>query len=101
LNVRHFSSDAEVFAAAETWLDGQLSELFLRGLQKLEQRAKKCIQLRGEYVELIPSLFAVACFLPGRAKDLSAPLVPAPGCEIPSTFHQHRRSDKITNRPIT
>jgi len=36
---------------AETWLDGQLSEFFLSGLQKLEQRAKKCIELRGEYVE--------------------------------------------------
>ena len=32
----HFSSDAEVIAAAETWLDGQTSELFLSGLQKLE-----------------------------------------------------------------
>ena len=32
----HFSSDAEVIAAAETWLDGQLSELFLSDLQKLE-----------------------------------------------------------------
>ena len=32
----HFSSDAEVIAAAETWLDGQLSEFFLSGLQKLE-----------------------------------------------------------------
>ena len=30
--VRHFSSDAEVNAAAETWLDGQLSEFFLSGL---------------------------------------------------------------------
>jgi hypothetical protein len=48
---------------------------FLSGLQKLEQRVKKCIELRGEYVESIPSLVAVACFLPGRAKDLSAPLV--------------------------
>ena len=28
---------------------------------------------RGEYVEQIPSLVAVACVLPGRAKDLSAP----------------------------
>ena len=36
LKVRHFSSDAEVIAAAETWSDGQLSELFLSGLQKLE-----------------------------------------------------------------
>ena len=32
----HFSSDAEVIAAAETWLDGQHSELFLSGLQKLD-----------------------------------------------------------------
>ena len=36
LNGRHFSSDAEVIAAAETWLDGQPSELFLSGLQNLD-----------------------------------------------------------------
>ena len=30
---RHFSSDAEVIAAAETWLDGQPSEFLLSGLQ--------------------------------------------------------------------
>ena len=60
-------------SAAETWLDGQLSENFLSGLQTLEQGAKKCIALRGEYVEKFPSLFAVVCFLPGRVKDLSAP----------------------------
>jgi len=51
LKGRHFSSDAEVIAAAETWLDGQRSEFFLSGLQKLGQRAKKFIELRGEYVE--------------------------------------------------
>ena len=51
LKSRHFSSDAEVIAAAETWLDRQTSEFFLSGLQKLEQRVKKCIELRGEYVE--------------------------------------------------
>jgi len=28
LKGRHFSSDAEIIAAAETWLDGQLSEFF-------------------------------------------------------------------------
>ena len=50
-----------------------LLNFFLRGLQKLEQWAKKCIELRGEYVEQIPSLVAVACFLHGQAKDLSAP----------------------------
>jgi len=48
----HFSSDAEVIAATETWLDGQPSDFFfLSCLQKLEQRAKKCIELRGECVE--------------------------------------------------
>ena len=52
LKDRHFSSDAEVIAAAETWLDGQPSEFFfLSGLQTLEQRAKTCIELRGEFVE--------------------------------------------------
>jgi len=28
LKGRHFSSDAEVIAAAQTWVDGQTSELF-------------------------------------------------------------------------
>ena len=51
LKSRHFSSDTEVIAATETWLDGQPSEFFLSGVQKLEQRAKKCIQLHGEYIE--------------------------------------------------
>ena len=32
----HFSSDAEVMVATETWLEGQISEFFLSGLQKLE-----------------------------------------------------------------
>jgi len=32
------------------WTDN-LPNFFLSGLQKLEQRAKKCIELRGEYVE--------------------------------------------------
>jgi len=50
LKVRHFSSDAEVIAAAETWLDGQPADFF-SGLQKLEQWAKKCNQLRGEHAE--------------------------------------------------
>jgi hypothetical protein len=50
----YFSSDMEVIAAAGTWFDRQPSEfllLLLSGLQKLEQRAKKCVELRGEYVE--------------------------------------------------
>jgi histone-lysine N-methyltransferase SETMAR len=40
LKCRYFSSDAE------TILDGQPSDFF--GLHNLEQRAKKCTELRGE-----------------------------------------------------
>ena len=36
LKNHHFSSDTEVTAAVETWLDGQ-PEFFLSGLQKSEQ----------------------------------------------------------------
>ncbi len=47
----HFSPDREVIAAVETWLDRQPSEFFFSGLQNLEQWAKKCTELRGEYIE--------------------------------------------------
>ena len=43
----------EVIAAAETWLEGKPSEFF--------------------FLVACESLVAVACFLPGRAKHLSAP----------------------------
>jgi len=39
LKCRHFSSDAEVIAATETWLKDNLLIFFLSGLQKLQQRA--------------------------------------------------------------
>ena len=47
LKGHHFSSDVEVIAATETWLDGQPYEFFLSGLQKLELWAKKYMELRG------------------------------------------------------
>ena len=46
-----FFVDVEVIAAAKVWLDAQPSEFFLSDFQKLEQRVKKCTELRGEYVE--------------------------------------------------
>ena len=56
MNISHFLSDVKVIAAAETWLDGQFYELFLSALEKLEQRANWCIELRRNYVEEIHSL---------------------------------------------
>ena len=47
--------------------------IFLSDLQKLQESAKKCTALRGEYVEHIPSFFAVDIFLPGWVTNLSAP----------------------------
>ena len=47
LKGRHISSDAEVIAAAETCLDGQLSEFFFSGLQKLEQRSRRVLSFVG------------------------------------------------------
>jgi hypothetical protein len=47
----HFLSEMEVIAATEMWLGEQCSEFFLSGLKKLEQWAKKCIELRGECFE--------------------------------------------------
>jgi hypothetical protein len=46
----------------------------LSGLKNLEQRVKKFVELRGEDAENIPSLVAVIYILPGRDKNLSAPL---------------------------
>ena len=51
LKGRHVSSDAEFIAAIEDLVRQTNFWIFLSGLQKLEQWAKKCIQLRGEYVE--------------------------------------------------
>jgi hypothetical protein len=40
-----------VIAVAESWLDGQPSEIFLSRLKMLEQWAEQCIALCGECVE--------------------------------------------------
>jgi len=51
LKGRQFSSDMEVIAATRPGWTDNLLNFFLSGLQKLEQWAKKCIELRREYVE--------------------------------------------------
>ena len=68
-----FSSDAKVIATANIWLNGEYTAFF-SVFHILEERAKKCIELRGAYAEYIPRFVAVASFFPGRAKDLPAAL---------------------------
>jgi len=43
----------EFTAATETLLDGLPSEFFLSDLQKLQQQAKKLIELRGKYSDTL------------------------------------------------
>jgi histone-lysine N-methyltransferase SETMAR len=52
LKGRHFSSDTEVIAAAETWLDGQPSEFFFfGGLQNFLHRDINCPLIRVGLLE--------------------------------------------------
>jgi hypothetical protein len=49
LKGRHFSSDMEIIAATETCWTDNLLNFFFEWLAKLEQRAKECIELNGEF----------------------------------------------------
>lgn len=51
LKGRKFSSNEEVIEAVEVWFAEQEETFFLKGLETLQVRCNKCIQLRGEYVE--------------------------------------------------
>jgi len=47
LKVRHFSSDAEVIAAAETWLGGQSSEFFLVACKSYSNGLRSVLSVVG------------------------------------------------------
>jgi len=51
LKGRKFSSNEEGIKAVEVWFAQQEETFFLKGLETLQVRCNKCIQLRGEYVE--------------------------------------------------
>ena len=53
LSSTYFSNDNDVIASVEVFLQGQ-DKLFYKtgiGLQKLQKRWKKCIEVGGDYVE--------------------------------------------------
>ncbi|CAK1591719.1 unnamed protein product [Parnassius mnemosyne] len=51
LRGKKFEDDSEVMAAVEAFWEGQDKEFFLKGIQFLEKRWTKCIDLLGDYVE--------------------------------------------------
>lgn len=46
-----FPSDDDVMTAVKDWLEDQSPDFFLNGLQRLEHRWVKCIEVDGDYVE--------------------------------------------------
>eukprot|EP00117_Sycon_ciliatum_P018395 scpid29559/ scgid17022/ Histone-lysine N-methyltransferase SETMAR; SET domain and mariner transposase fusion gene-containing protein; Histone-lysine N-methyltransferase; Mariner transposase Hsmar1 len=47
----HFTSNDDVMAAVDDFLDDQDVEFFRTGLEKLEYRSSKCIEVKVDYIE--------------------------------------------------
>ena len=48
---RHFTTDDEVMDAVDTYLQDRDSEFYNRGIKALQHRWRKCVDLKGDYVE--------------------------------------------------
>jgi hypothetical protein len=46
-----FLTTEDAMSAAYEWFAAQPSAFYLGSLEKLEQNSKKCVQLKGEYIE--------------------------------------------------
>ena len=51
LKDQHFSCDEEVKSAVMKWFQKQNTNFFKGGFQKLVQRWRKCVEVRGDFVE--------------------------------------------------
>jgi hypothetical protein len=51
LGGRRFKSDEEVKDAVKEWLNGLAAEVYDVGIQKLDTRYDKCLNVGGDYVE--------------------------------------------------
>jgi hypothetical protein len=51
LRGKGFSSDEDVKEAVTTWFEEQSKDFFSMGINSLEQKWAKCIELLGEYIE--------------------------------------------------
>jgi len=51
LSGTHFSSDIDVIASVEVFLQGQDELFYKTGIQKLQKRWNKCIEVSRDYVE--------------------------------------------------
>lgn len=51
LKGRNYSSDKNVMEAVESWFVDQEGTYFLKDLKALQGHCKKCVELRGVYLE--------------------------------------------------
>ena len=51
LKGNRYDNDEQVIADAEDWFEHQPQEFYLRGIQALQHRWRKCIETYGDYVE--------------------------------------------------
>jgi histone-lysine N-methyltransferase SETMAR len=51
LHCRQFGSDEEEKEVVHTWIREQPKNFFSNGIKKLVDRYKKCVEMRGNYVE--------------------------------------------------
>ena len=51
LEGKRFSSDQEVFAAVDEYFKGFETAYFLEGIEKLEERWTKCVEIERDHVE--------------------------------------------------
>jgi len=105
LKVRHFSSDAEVIAAAETWLDGQHSEFFFELLAKGRAADQEFYWASWGCFEKIPSLVAVDFSFLVRLRTYQHPLVLASVfCSFlhknPSPFRKLNQTNPVHVHPF-
>jgi hypothetical protein len=56
----------DLFGRTTFWI------FFWVACKSYSNRLRSVVSFVGEYVEQIPSFFAVACYIPGRAKDVKA-----------------------------
>ena len=51
LRGKRFADDNELKSATEHWLESVGESFYLKGMQELQKRWTKCIDVEGDYVE--------------------------------------------------
>jgi hypothetical protein len=84
------STTEDARSAADIWSLAQPSAFCLEGLKKVEQRSEKCVEFRGEYVELSVSKLQLVVFF---IKHLLVSVLLSCGCNKVKSSPLYRRAE--------